>query len=192
MTNTTKGRSRGRPQGSSRYSQSDLRLLERVADMLLADRKLSPRAAIVQILKLQDTAGLRRLQAKLATRPREVWLAEADSRRIEASRLEEARRKRLAATVHAAVELPSQFAAFAEQFVDSPTVRQLRENARIMGESGLSQRMSAQIDVFQQVASQLDAFRLNPALQAFLTVCNQHDARIQTFARSQNMPFPWK
>ena len=70
----------GRPRGSSRYKESDTRLLRRVADLLLARPTLTTRAAILQTLGKDDSAALRRLQGKFKVQSRERWVEEARER----------------------------------------------------------------------------------------------------------------
>ena len=94
MTQAKSIRRPGRPRGSSRYTDSDPILLAQVADKLLANVGLTTRAAIIQVVGYDDTAGLRRLQVKFKPQ-REHHMKAALNRKAVADRVDAKRQEEL-------------------------------------------------------------------------------------------------
>ena len=93
----------GRPQGSSRYKESDLVLLDQVAERLVANPELAIRAAIIRVVGPNDGADLRRLQAKFRSRQEQCM----EKARMRAARVkEEVARRRAASTTPSTAQVP--------------------------------------------------------------------------------------
>jgi hypothetical protein len=120
----------GRPKGSSRYSETDPPLLRKMAEMMVEEADLTKTAAIKQFIRLNDTAGLHRLQGKFA-RDGERLLAEAREARRE--RIKQARAAELESAMKRALQGWKDAEAVFARALISPSGQAIVRNVQALG-----------------------------------------------------------